>query len=291
MIECYPQCLCIGSPREMIGGQGTGTLLLAPPPILGPPAAQETADCKKQSCLWDTVDCGFPGIFASVLKFHSCILTPSCRSTFSSLHEDGSHLAWGGWQGIQQGPVHLPQEVWSRADLSQRWWWFLFSREVVSSSLQPHGLQHARLPCPSVCQSLLRLMSIELMMPSNHLIVCCPFILLPLPDVFPRIRVFSNGSVLCTSWPECFSFSFSISPSNEFSGLISFRIDWFDPAVQGTLRSLLQHHSWKASIHWRSAFFMVQLSHPYMTTGKIIALTIWTFVNKVMSLICCLGLA
>ena len=171
------------------------------------------------------------------------------------------------------------------------WWWFLFSREVVSSSLQPHGLQHARLPCPSVCQSLLRLMSIELMMPSNHLIVCCPFILLLLPDVFPRIRVFSNGSVLCTSWPECWSFSFSISPSNEFSGLISFRIDWFDPAVQGTLRSLLQHHSWKASIHWRSAFFMVQLSHPYMTTGKIIALTIWTFVNKVMSLICCLGLS
>ena len=89
--------------------------------------SRNRADCKKQSCLWETVDYGFPCIFASVLKFHSWILTPSCRSTFSSLHGDGSHLAWGGWQGIQQGPVHLPQEVWSRADLSQRWWWFLFS--------------------------------------------------------------------------------------------------------------------------------------------------------------------
>ena len=109
--------------------------------------------------------------------------------------------------------------------------------------------------------------------------------------ICPCIRVFSNGSALHIRWAKYWNFSFSISPSNEFSGLISFRIDWFDPAVQGTLRSLLQHHSWKASIHWRSAFFMVQLSHPYMTTGKIIALTIWTFVNKVMSLICCLGLS
>ena len=237
MIECYPQCLCIGSPREMIGGQGTGTLLLAPPPILGPPAAQETADCKKQSYLWDTVDCGFPCIFASVLKFHSCILTPSCRSTFSSLHEDGSHLAWGGWQGIQQGPVHLPQEVWSRADLSQRWWWFLFSREVVSSSLQPHGLQHARLPCPSVCQSLLRLMSIESETTSNHFILCGPPLLWP--SIFPSIRVFSNESALHIRWPKYCSFSFSITPSNVYSELIYFRIDWFDLAVQGTLKSLL----------------------------------------------------
>ena len=135
-------------------------------------------------------------------------------------------------------------------------------------------------------QSLLRLMSIESVMPSNHLILCHPLLLLPL--IFPSIRVFSNKSVLCIRWPKCWSFS--ISPSNEYSGLISFRTDGFDPlAVQGTLKSLFQHHSSKASILRRSAFFIVQLSHPYMTTGKTIALTRWTFVGKVMSLLCCLG--
>ena len=114
-------------------------------------------------------------------------------------------------------------------------------------------------------QSLLKLMSIESMMPSNHLILCCPLCLLP--SLFPSIRVFFNQSALCTRWPKYWSFSFNISPSNEYSGLISFRIDWFDLlAVQGTLRSLLQHHSSKASSLQRSAFFMVQLSHPYMTT-------------------------
>ena len=133
-------------------------------------------------------------------------------------------------------------------------------------------------------QSLLKLMSIELVMLSNHLILCRPLLLLPL--IFPSIRVFYNESVLPIRWPKYWSFSFSISPSNEYSGLISFRIDWFDLlAVQGTLKSLLQHHSSKASILWCSAFFMVQLSHPYMTTGKTIALTIWTFVNKVISLL------
>ena len=127
-------------------------------------------------------------------------------------------------------------------------------------------------------------MSIELMMPSNHLIFCHPLFLLP--SVFPSIRVFSNESVLHIRWPKYWSFSFSISPSNEYSGLISFRMDWFDlPAVQGTLKSLLQHYSSKASILWRSAFFIVQLSHPYMTTGKTIALTRRTFVGKVMSLL------
>ena len=120
-------------------------------------------------------------------------------------------------------------------------------------------------------QSLLKLMSIESVMPSNHLILCHS--LLP-PSIFPSIRVFSNESVLCIRWPKCWSFSFSISPSNEYSGLISFRMDWLDLlAVQGTLNSLLQHHSSKASIRRRSAFFIVQLSHPYMTTGKTIALT------------------
>ena len=121
-------------------------------------------------------------------------------------------------------------------------------------------------------RSLLKLMSIESVMPSNHLILCCPLLLLP--SIFPSIRVFSNESVLHIRWPKYWSFSFSIGPSNEYSGLISFRMDWFDLfAVQGTLKSLLQHHSSKASSLQCSAFFIVQLSHPYMTTGKTIALT------------------
>ena len=120
-------------------------------------------------------------------------------------------------------------------------------------------------------------------MPSNHLILCCPCLLLP--SIFPSIRVFSNESVLQIRWPKYWSFSFSISPCNEYSGLISLRIDWFSLlAVQGTLKTLLQHYSSKASILQGSAFFIVQLSHPYMTTGKTITLTRWTFVGKVMSL-------
>ena len=130
--------------------------------------------------------------------------------------------------------------------------------------------------------SLLKLMSIELIMPSNHLTFCCPLLLLP--SIFPSIRVFSNESALHIRWPEYWSFSFSISPSNDYSGLISFRIDWLDLlAVQGTLKSLLQHYSLKASILQLSAFFMVQLSHPHMTTGKTIALTIWSFVSSDVS--------
>ena len=133
-------------------------------------------------------------------------------------------------------------------------------------------------------QSLLKLMFLELVTPSNHLIVCHPLLLLPL--IFPSNRVFSNESVLCIRWPKDWSFSFSISPSNEYSTLITFRMDWLDLlAVQGTLRSLLQHHSSKASILPCSACFIVQLSHPYMTTGKTIALTRRTFVGKVMSLL------
>ena len=126
-------------------------------------------------------------------------------------------------------------------------------------------------------------MSIELVMPSDHFILCCPFLILP--SIFPSIRVFSNESVHIR-WPKYWSFSFSISPSNEYSGLISFSIDWLDlPAVQGTLKSLLQHHSLKASVLQCSALFMVQISHPYMTTGKTITLTRWTFVGEVMSLL------
>ena len=214
----------------------------------------------------------------------------------------------------------------------------------MSDSLRPHGLQHARPPCPlptlevysdsepqnfanirygillscfchlpvqfsSVTQSCPTLcdpmncstpvlpvhhqlpeftqtckLSIESVMPSNHLILCHP-LLLP-PSIIPSIRVFSNESALCIRWPKYWSFSFSISPSNEFSGLISFRIDWLDIlAVQGTLKRLLQHPSSKASVLQCSAFFKVQLSHPYMTTEKTIALTRWTFVGKVMSLL------
>ena len=127
-------------------------------------------------------------------------------------------------------------------------------------------------------------MSIESVMPSNHFILCHPLLLLP--SIFPSIRVFSNESALCIRWPKYWSFSFNISPSNDHPGLISFRMDRLDLlAVQGTLKSLLQHHSSKASILWHSAFFIVQLSHPYMTTGKTIALTRWTFLGKVMSLL------
>ena len=133
------------------------------------------------------------------------------------------------------------------------------------------------------CQNVLKLMSIESVMPPNHLILCHPLLLLP--PIPPSIRVFSNELALCITWPNYWSFSFNISPSNERPGLISFRMYWLDlPAVQGTLNSL-QHHSSKASILRRSAFFTVQLSHPYVTTGKTIALTRRTFVGKVMSLL------
>ena len=155
----------------------------------------------------------------------------------------------------------------------------------MSNFLWPQGLQHARLPCPTPTPGVLpKLMSIEWALPSNHLIVCRPLLLLP--SIFPSIRVLSNESSLPIRWPKYWSFSFSISPSNEHPGLISFRMDWLDLlVVQGTLKSLLQHHSLKASILWHSAFFIVQLSHPYMTTGKNIALTRQTFVGKVMSLL------
>ena len=157
-----------------------------------------------------------------------------------------------------------------------------FSHSVVSDSLRPHGLQHARLPCPSPTPGACSLMSIESVMSSNHLILCCPLLLLP--SILPRIRIFPSESVLRIRWSSIGSFSFSISPSNEYSGLISFRVDWLDLlAVQGTLKSLLQHHTPKASVLQCSAFFVVQLSHPYMTTGKTIALTRRTFVDKVMS--------
>ena len=157
-----------------------------------------------------------------------------------------------------------------------------FSCSVVSDSLWPHESQHARAPCPSPSQSSLRLMSIESVMPSSHPIPCHPLFLLP--PIPPSIRVFSSESTLRMRWPKYWSLSFNISPSKEHPGLISFRTDWLDLlAVQGTLKSLLQHHSSKASILQHSAFFIVQFSHPYMTSGKTIALTRQTFVGKVIN--------
>ena len=155
-----------------------------------------------------------------------------------------------------------------------------FSRSIVSDSFATPWIAacQASLSIPN-SRSLLKLMSIESVMPSNHLILC--HLLLLLTSIFPSIRVFSNESILCIRWPKYWSFSFNISPSNEYSGPISFRMDCLDLlAVQGTLKSLLQHHSSKASIFQCSAFFIVQLSHPYMTTGKTIALIRWNFVGK-----------
>ena len=166
----------------------------------------------------------------------------------------------------------------------------------IFSSVQ--SLSHVRLfatPWASACQAslsitnswgLCKLVSIESVMPSNHLIICHPLLLLP--SIFPSIRVFSNQSVLCIRWPKYWSFSFSISLSSEYSWLISFRMDWLDLlAVQGTLKSLLQHHSSKASVLWCSAYFIVQLSHPYMTTGKTIVWNWRTFVGILGQMILC----
>ena len=153
----------------------------------------------------------------------------------------------------------------------------------MSNSLRPHRLQHVRLPCLSPTPGVYSNPCLLSQWCHPTIILCHSLFLLP--SIFPSIRVFSNEPVHCIRWPK--HWSFTISPFNEYSGLISFRIDWFVLlAVQGTLKSLLQHHSSKASVLWRSAFFMVHLSHPYMTTGKTIALTRWTFVGKVMSLLC-----
>ena len=156
----------------------------------------------------------------------------------------------------------------------------------MSESLQPQGMQHARLPCPLPTPGTSSNF-MKSVMPSTHLILCCPLLLLP--SVFPSIRLFSNESALQIRWPKYWSFSFNISPSNEYSGIISFRMNWLDLlSVQGTLKSLLQHHSSKASILRHLALFMVQLSHPYMTTRKTIALTRRTK-ECLCFLICCLG--
>ena len=205
----------------------------------------------------------------------------------------GNHMAGGCGEERANGywvslTVLVPRKLMvQNVSLQNILWWHIVAVVVWlvshADSLRPHGLQHARLPLSfTISWSLLRLMSIESVMPSNHLILCRP-LLLP-PSFFPSIKVFSSELILHIRWPKYWSFSFSINSSNEYSGVISFRMDWLDLfAVQGTLKGLLQHHSSKASILWCSAFFTVQLSHPYMTTGKPIALTIWTFVGKVIS--------
>ena len=169
-----------------------------------------------------------------------------------------------------QGAILIPQ--------AQRW---LFSHSVMSNSWWPRGAARQASLSFTISQSLLKVI---LVMLSNHLILCHPFLLWP--SIFPSIRVFSNESALCIRWPKYWSFSFSVSTSNEYSGLISFRIDWFDLlADQGPLKGLLQHYKLKESILWHSAFFMVQLSHPYVTTGTTVALTRRTFVSIVTSLL------
>ena len=181
-------------------------------------------------------------------------------------------------KNVEKLPSHVPKKKMENKHVKLCWLLIVLENtfqlnSVTQSCPTVHGLQCARFPCPSPTPgTMLNFMSIEMVMPFNHLILCC--LLLLLPSIFPSIRVFSRESVLCIRWPKYWSFSFSISPSNEYSGLMSFRMDWLDLlAVQGTLKSLLQHRSSKASILQCSAVFMVQLSHPYMITGKATALT------------------
>ena len=187
------------------------------------------------------------------------------------------------WTAAYQAPPSMGfsrQEYWSGMPLPSPIQ--LLSR--VQLFANPWTAVHQASLSITNSQSLLKLMSIKSVIPSNHLILCRPLLLLS--SIFPSIRVFSNESVFCIRWPKYWSFSFHISPSNKYSGLISFRMDWLDTlAVQGTLKSLLQHYSLKVSILQHSAIFIVQLSYPYMTTGKTIALTRWTFVSKAMSLL------
>ena len=198
-------------------------------------------------------------------------------------------LNWEKTQGKYLNTIQFPKnEFQCHHQLSRDIWLTLFSSVQSLSHVRPFASPWtaARQASLSITNSwsLLKLMFIESVIPSNHLILCCALLLLP--SIFPSIRVFSNESALRIRWPKYWSFSFSISPSNEHPGLIYFWMDWLDLlSVQGTLQSLIQHHSSKASVLRCSAFFMVQLSHPYMTTRKTTALTRWTFVDKVMSLL------
>ena len=219
------------------------------------------------------------------LKLMKC--KPSTEHWMGDVHRIANVCAvWMmGSKLMRKGEAENFLRLWiifhSSVQFSSIW----FSHSVVSDSLQPHELPHARSLCPSPTPKVYSnsCPSPWLVMSSNHLIFCHPLLL---PPISPSIRIFFNESTLHMRWPKYWSFSFSISPSIEHPGLISFRMDWLDLlAFQGTLKSLLQHHSSKASIFQCSAFFTVRISHPYMTTGKTIALTRWTFVGKVMSLL------
>ena len=222
--------------------------------------------------------------FCEELTFSLFIFQCLQRSISISHRESFCHLLAGKSFAFKLWPCIL------------KWYYYTCYSHIISSVQSLSRVQLFAIPWTAACQvslsttnsqSLLKLMSIESVMPSNYLILYRPLLLLP--SIFPSIRVFSKESVLHIRWPKYWSFSFSINPSNEYSGLISFRMDWFDLlAVQGTFKSLFQHHSSKASILRHSAFFrvlIVQLSQPYMTTVKTIALTGWTFVGKVMSLV------
>ena len=252
-----------------------------------------------------------PTISSSVVPFSSCLQSFPASGSFQM-----SQLFASGGQSIGTGSlaennsgktawlagarchsravldISLPSETFDnlssfrKLQLHNLYCSVRFSHSVMSDSLHEFPWIAAHQASLSITNSWssLKLRSIESVMPSSHLILCCPLFLLP--PTPPSIRVFSNESTLHMRWPKYWSFSFNISPSNEYSGLISFRMNWLDLlVVQGTLKSLLQHHSSKASILWLSALFMVRLSHSYMTTGKTIALTRQTFVGKVMSLL------
>ena len=222
---------------------------------------------------------------------HHCLARDKSRNLLVYSRISEKRGEWEDMSGVPKTTLRFEDLLGGLRELRKPLW----SQSVLQfSSVQLFSrVRLFATPCTAACQaslfitnsrSLLKLMSFKSLMPSNHLILCHP--LLFLPSIFPSIRVFPNQSVLHIRWPKYWSFSFTFSPSNEYSGLISFQMDWLDLlAVQGILKSLLQHHSSKASILWHSAFFMVQLSHPYMTTGKTIALTRWTFVGKVMSLL------
>ena len=264
-----------------------------------PPLPQSPKDCSIHLCLFCClaysviVTIFLTSIYMCVSILYWCFsfwLTSLCIIGSSFIHlirTDSNVFFLMAWEHVLKQQF-TKEDIQRVNTLLKRNSTTLISNQSVSSIAQsclthcdPMECSTPGFPDHHQLQSLLKLMSIE---PSNHLILCCPP-LLP-PSVFPSIRVFSNESVLHIRWPKYWSFSFSISPSNEYSGLVFLRIDWLDLlAVQGTLKSLLQHHSSKASILRCSAFFRVQLSHPYMTTGETIALTRWTFVGKVMSLL------
>ena len=241
--------------------------------------SNELAVCVRWPKYWSFSICpwnGYSGLISFRIDWFDLLVVHRTLNSFLQHHNSNTLILWHS--AFFMVYLSHPNMTNRKAML------LLFICQVVSDSMWPRGLQHARLPCPlpspRICSCSCPL---HLFLPSNHVILCCYLLLL---SILPSIRVFSSELALCIRWPEYWSFSFSISPSIEYSELISFKIDWFDLlAVQGTLKSLLQYHSSKPSILRPSAFSMVQLPQLYMTAGKAIALTIWTFVDKVVSLL------